>query len=163
MSDPIDIPLTPADIDQIVAALEGSNFATLELATPRFTLKIARDGRTGDSAGGWTQDWRHITSAAEPLATAATEQPATQIAEGLIAVCPPLPGAFYRAPQPGADVFVKVGDIIAPDTVIGIIETMKVMNSVPAGVAGEIVEILVKDGEMVDPDFVLMHVKPVAA
>lgn len=158
MSGPVDLPLTPADVDLIVAALDGSQFATLEVATPRFTLKIAR----GDG-GGWTQDWRHAAALA-PVATvtmaAAGDPVPPALPEGVIAVRAPLPGSFFRSPQPGAAPFVTVGAVVAADTVIGIIETMKVMNSVPAGVAGTITAILATDGVMVDPTFVLMHVRP---
>ncbi len=54
-------------------------------------------------------------------------------ADGLVAVVAPLPGTFYRAPRPGAPPFVEVGDAVGADTVVAIIETMKLMNSVPAG------------------------------
>ena len=66
---------------------------------------------------------------------------------------------FYRAPQPGAADFVAVGDVITADTIIGIIETMKVMNSVPAGADGEVVEIITQNGTMVDKTDILLRVR----
>jgi acetyl-CoA carboxylase biotin carboxyl carrier protein len=66
---------------------------------------------------------------------------------GLVAVRAPLPGTFYRAPRPGAPPFVEVGSQVSADTVIGIVETMKLMNSVPAGVVGTIAEICVANAE----------------
>ena len=59
----------------------------------------------------------------------------------------PLPGTFYRAPRPGAEPFVRVGSRVGAGTVVGIVETMKLMNSVTAGAAGVVAEICVGDGE----------------
>jgi acetyl-CoA carboxylase biotin carboxyl carrier protein len=69
-------------------------------------------------------------------------------------------GTFYGAPKPGAAPFVSAGLEITKDTVIGIIEVMKLMNSVSAGVEGVVIETLVRDGEMVEFDQVLMRVRP---
>lgn len=66
---------------------------------------------------------------------------------GLVAVRAPLPGTFYRAPRPGAAPFVEVGSRVNADTVIGIVETMKLMNSVSAGVAGAVAQICVANAE----------------
>jgi acetyl-CoA carboxylase biotin carboxyl carrier protein len=156
-----DLPLTPEDVADIIAILDGSAYDTLEVSTLRFVLKLARGG-AGTPASGWTQEWRHAAGAA-PLPTAAAEAPADDdAADGLVAVRAPLPGTFYRAPQPGAAPFVEVGAQVAQDTVVGIVETMKMMNSVPAMVRGEVVAILVANGTMVGNDTVLMRVRPPA-
>ena len=68
-------------------------------------------------------------------------------ADGLAVVAAPLPGTFYRAPRPGADPFVQAGDEVAADTVVAIVETMKLMNSVHAGTAGRVARICVENGE----------------
>jgi biotin carboxyl carrier protein len=60
-----------------------------------------------------------------------------------------MPGTFYRAEGPGMDPFVDVGDRVEPDTVVGIIEIMKMMNSVSAGVSGTIVDVCAEDAELV--------------
>ena len=65
-------------------------------------------------------------------------------------VSAPLVGTFYRAPSPEADLFVQEGDRVDDDTVLCIIEAMKVMNEVHAGEAGVVREILVKNGEPVE-------------
>ena len=67
---------------------------------------------------------------------------------------------FYRAPKPGEPPFVEVGSTVAEDSVIGIVEVMKLMNSARAGVAGEVVEILGENGELVEHGEVLMLVRP---
>jgi acetyl-CoA carboxylase biotin carboxyl carrier protein len=92
-------------------------------------------------------------------AAAVSKSAATPDELGMVSIRPALPGTFYRAPQPGAANFVEVGSRVEKDTIIGIIETMKVMSSVAAGVAGEIVEIFAENGLMVDKDGVLMRVR----
>ena len=79
----------------------------------------------------------------------------------MIEIRPPIMGTFYRAPQPGAAPFVEVGSRVAPETVVGIVETMKLMNSVYAGAPGTVSEICVANGEVVDAQRVLMRLKPV--
>jgi acetyl-CoA carboxylase biotin carboxyl carrier protein len=69
---------------------------------------------------------------------------------GLHAIAAPLLGTFYRAPKPGAAAFIEAGSLVEEDTVIGIIEVMKLMNAVRAGVRGRVSEILVSDGELVE-------------
>jgi acetyl-CoA carboxylase biotin carboxyl carrier protein len=73
-----------------------------------------------------------------------------------------LPGSFYRSPQPGAPPFVEAGDTVGPDTVVAIIETMKLMNPVHAGVGGVVEAILVDNAAPVDGDAVLMTIRPEA-
>lgn len=148
--------LTAEDIAEIVAILDGTMFERIEVTTKRVSVRVARSG------DGWTQDWRHAPGEAEPdTVSDLVSVKSGDVADvpGLLSVRPPLPGAFYRAPQPGAPDFVAVGDGIKPDTIIGIIETMKVMNSVPAGVTGEIVEFLAENGQMVDKGSVLLRVR----
>src|SRR5690606_8526408 len=75
----------------------------------------------------------------------------------LLEIRAPMLGTFYRSPKPGAEPFVTVGSRVQSDTVIGIIEVMKLMNSAAAGVSGEVVEILAQDGELVEYDQPLMR------
>lgn len=69
-------------------------------------------------------------------------------------------GTFYRAPKPGADPFVDIGSPVQEDSVIAIIEVMKLMNSISARVAGEVVEIVAEDAQFVDKGQLLMRVRP---
>jgi acetyl-CoA carboxylase biotin carboxyl carrier protein len=69
-------------------------------------------------------------------------------------------GTFYRAPRPGDAPFVDVGTKVDTHMTVGIIEVMKLMNAVAAGVEGEIREICVRNGELVEFDQVLMRVSP---
>jgi len=81
-------------------------------------------------------------------------------ADGLVVVAAPLPGTFYRAPRPGADPFVQVGDEVAADTVVAIIETMKLMNSVHAGTAGRVSRVCVDNGDFAPLGTALMMIEP---
>ena len=146
-----DLPLTPEDVAEIVAILEGSAYERLEVSTSRFTLRVARDD------GGWSQEWEWSAPPAEAIAADAA--PRAEVGEGLIAIRPPLPGTFYRSPQPGAPPFVEIGDTVGPDTVVAIIETMKLMNPVHAGAAGTIEAILVDNASAVDGDALLMTIR----
>jgi acetyl-CoA carboxylase biotin carboxyl carrier protein len=145
-----DLPLLPEDVADIVAILDGSAYDVLDIKTPRFRLRVARDG------DGWTQDWNYGDGAAEPLLAAA---PATVIAQDEASVLAPLPGTFYRAPQPGAPPFVDVGDRVVPESVVGIIETMKLMNPVYAGRSGTIEAVIADNGAMVAKGAALMRVR----
>jgi biotin carboxyl carrier protein len=77
----------------------------------------------------------------------------------LVAVRTPLPGTFYRAPRPGAEPFVEVGSRVDPDTVVGIVETMKLMNSVTAGVAGAVAEICLGNAEFAAHGATLLRIR----
>ncbi len=69
-------------------------------------------------------------------------------------------GTFYIAPEPGAPPYVAVGSRITPTTVIGQIEAMKLFTQIPAGVSGVITEVLVKNEQFVDYNYVLFRVDP---
>jgi acetyl-CoA carboxylase biotin carboxyl carrier protein len=77
----------------------------------------------------------------------------------LVDVLAPLPGTFYRAPRPGAAPFVEVGSRVSEDTVVGIVETMKLMNSVHAGVRGRVAEICLANAGFAAHGATLMRVE----
>jgi acetyl-CoA carboxylase biotin carboxyl carrier protein len=77
----------------------------------------------------------------------------------LVAVRAPLPGTFYRAPRPGAEPFVEVGSRVTADTVVGIVETMKLMNSVTAGADGTVAEICLGNAEFAAQGAPLMRIR----
>jgi acetyl-CoA carboxylase biotin carboxyl carrier protein len=91
----------------------------------------------------------------------AEQQPAAAAKENrLVEITSHMVGTFYRSPRPGADHYVTIGSEVEPDTVVCIIEAMKVMNEMKAEVAGTIVEILVQDTEPVEFGQVLFLVEP---
>jgi acetyl-CoA carboxylase biotin carboxyl carrier protein len=90
-------------------------------------------------------------SASSPASPASsTESPAPEPADNLQVVKSPLVGTFYRAASPESDPFVQDGDRVEVESVLCIVEAMKVMNEITAGVAGIVKEILVKNGEPVE-------------
>jgi acetyl-CoA carboxylase biotin carboxyl carrier protein len=167
-------PLTNEDVADILALLDSLPYDELDLQTPRFRLTLRR------TPGGWTQSTQ-VLSAPERLATAAMSHrgapdhgdvtlPSSRAAAGegggggdgdagLVAVRAPLPGTFYRAPRPGAAPFVEVGGRVDADTVIGIVETMKLMNSVHAGVAGVVAEFCVANAEFAAQGAALLRIR----
>jgi acetyl-CoA carboxylase biotin carboxyl carrier protein len=144
-----DLPLTPDDVTEIVAILDGSGYERLDIRTSRFRLRVARDG------AGWTQEWDWKDDAPAVVADIAQSDTDTEMS---LVIRAPLPGIFYRAPQPGAAPFVQVGDRVGPDTVVAIIETMKLMNPVYAGANGTITAIIAANAEAVAGDAVLMRI-----
>ena len=80
--------------------------------------------------------------------------------EKLIEIASPMVGTFYRASDPASDPYVSIGSEVRPDTVVCIIEAMKVMNEIKAETIGSIVEILVEDGEPVEFGQVLFLLEP---
>lgn len=152
-----DIIFSPEDIAEIVAVLEGTGYERLDIRTPRFRLTVAR----GDTGAGWTQEWSFQNDAKDG---ADEKAPAVNVAAavdeaGIAAVRAPLPGTFYRAPQPGAPPFVAVGSAVTPQTVVAIVETMKLMTPVHAGATGTVEEILIENGTQIAGDAVLMRVR----
>jgi acetyl-CoA carboxylase biotin carboxyl carrier protein len=77
----------------------------------------------------------------------------------LVAVRAPMPGTFYRSPRPGAAPFVEVGSRVGADTVVAIVETMKLMNSVPAGADGTVAEICLANGEFAESGATLIRIR----
>jgi acetyl-CoA carboxylase biotin carboxyl carrier protein len=145
-------PLSPQDVAELISLLDQLPVDELELETERFTLSLRRTGT------GWVSRTTVGPSRPDvrrPAAVAAVEVPA-----GLIGVRSPLPGTFYRSPRPGTPPFASDGDGVASDTVIGLVETMKLFTSVAAGAAGTLVEFCVPDATSVEQDAVVALVRP---
>jgi acetyl-CoA carboxylase biotin carboxyl carrier protein len=152
------VSLTAKDIAEIARLLDESHFASLDLQVGDFKLRIRRDG-------GWSRSGDDADEAPAPKARKAPSEPPPPLGQeagaarvGEIDVPAPLLGNFYAAPRPGEPPFVAVGDRVTEDSVIGIIEVMKLMNSVRAGVAGKVVAILAVDGAAVDEGQPLIRV-----
>ena len=171
--------LTSEDVRDILQLLDGLPYRELTLETASFRLSLRRG-----ADGGWTQATEVLAEPASPAVLAEQAGPAVLAEpagsaepvlppgpapadtsagpadEGLLDVRAPLLGTFYRAPRPGAPPFVSVGSEVEPDTVVCIIETMKLMNSVTAGVTGTVAAILQDNAQFAAKDTVLMRVRP---
>jgi acetyl-CoA carboxylase biotin carboxyl carrier protein len=149
------VTLTARDVAEITRLLEESDFDELHLEHEGFKLTLRR-GAGGARAPA-------PPAAATPQPAAAADAPrrisAAHASDAtLLEVTAPLLGTFYRAPKPGAAAFVELGAVVAEDTIIGIIEVMKLMNTVRAGARGAIVEICVQDGALVEFGQVLLRI-----
>ena len=98
--------------------------------------------------------------ASAPTAPTTEPPPAEKTDDGLHEVLSPMVGTFYRAASPEADPFVSEGDRIESGQTLCIIEAMKIMNEIPADVQGEVVEILVSDGQPVEYNQALFKIRP---
>jgi acetyl-CoA carboxylase biotin carboxyl carrier protein len=160
--------LTDDDVRSIIKLLDTSGFSDLQLETDQFRLTLERT-----AGGGWTQEIETLrtpllmgAAAGGPLGPKSAD-PASGTGDGpltgwLVDVKTPLPGTFYRSPKPGSAPFVEVGQRVETDTVVAIVETMKLMNSVYAGRRGSIAEICLADAEFATQDAVLMRIEPAA-
>lgn len=97
-----------------------------------------------------------------PAPHAIESAPAAEAATGLHVIKSPVVGTFYSSPGPDAPPFVNVGDAVEPDTVLCIIEAMKLMNEITAEVAGEISKIYVENGQPVEYGQALFGLVPPA-
>jgi acetyl-CoA carboxylase biotin carboxyl carrier protein len=133
--------LSDDDVREILRLIDETELGELRIETEGLSLHVVR-GRAAPAE-----------RAEEPAPTAAT-------ADGAVTIDAPMLGVFYRAPSPGAPPFVDVGTRIERDTIVCVIEVMKMMNSVPAGVVGTIAEVHVENAEAVEFGQPLFRVMP---
>jgi acetyl-CoA carboxylase biotin carboxyl carrier protein len=156
------VTLTAKDVEEITRLLEDSSFDELYLELDGVKLSLRRAG-----ARAAADPWSAPRAPAPPPSSAAAKpaRPATRdrspgAEAGGHNVPAPLLGTFYRAPKPGAPAFIEVGSLVEEETIIGIIEVMKLMNTVRAGVRGRVTEILASDGVLVEYGETLIRVAP---
>ena len=171
--------LTNDDVADILALLDSLPYDELDLRTEHFHLTLRR------TPGGWTEESELLTQPTDvtpedgrPVGEGGSGRAdggdqadgvdqaggadGAADADGLDAVVAPLPGTFYRSPRPGAPPFVSEGDAVGADTVVAIIETMKLMNSVPAGTPGRVARICLENGEFAPLGATLLLIEPEA-
>ena len=155
--------LSARDIAEITRLLDESQFSELKLEIGEFKLKIRRGGASARSSLEGDEEFGTPTqtgASVEPeQAPHPREDSHSGPGAGEVDVPAPLLGNFYQAPRPSDPPFVQPGDTITEDSVIGIIEVMKLMNSVRAGVAGTVATMLVENGTTVEKDQPLIRVK----
>jgi acetyl-CoA carboxylase biotin carboxyl carrier protein len=132
------MPLSEADVREILRLIDESDVEELRVETEAFSLYVRR----GETA----------VPADQP------REPAS--ADGVVTISAPMIGTFYRAEAPGAAPYVDLGSRVEPDTVVCLIEVMKMMNPIPAGVEGTIVEVCARNAEPVEYGTPLFHIQP---
>lgn len=135
------MPLSDDDVREILRIIDESDLDELRVETGELSLHVVRGG------------------AVPPAASAELEPVLEQTGDG-VTIDSPMLGTLYRAPAPGEAPFVDVGSTVEADTIVCIIEVMKMMNSVHAGVAGTIAEVYVENGEPVEYGAPLFRVEP---
>ncbi len=167
--------LTYGDLMQIVDLIKSSEgFSEFHMKVGEIELHLRRTGSEGAHAA--IPGVMPAAATAQAATPAAVQQPAAaakpsppakaapaaaaSFPAGSVIIKSPMVGTFYRRPEPGAKPFVEIGQKIAADTTVCIIEVMKLFNSIPAGKAGTITHILADDGAPVDSGQLLIVIDP---
>lgn len=144
------------DIQNLIkfVAKSGASEVKLEMEDIKITIKTGTE-RTETTI--LQQAPSHIpqmaagpTAAQAPAQTAIEDSAVKEAAVKYIEITSPIIGTFYRRPAPDKPVFVEVGDVVSPSTVVCMVEAMKLFNEIESEVSGKIVKILVEDGTPVE-------------
>lgn len=156
----------------LLAAIAGTDFAELTLKCDDFELTVRKGIPVMPMADQTVVNTAAMISATPPVMPIAPTQlqqpPATSqptptsppVDQKWVAVKSPMVGTFYRSPAPDEPAFVEVSDRIRSDQTVCIIEAMKLMNEIEAEVSGQVMEILVKNGDPVEYGQALMLINP---
>ncbi|WNZ45064.1 acetyl-CoA carboxylase biotin carboxyl carrier protein [Leptolyngbya boryana CZ1] len=155
------MPLDLTELRELLTTLNQTDISELTLKADDFELVVRRGTRVEVAPVA------AITTATAPTPVVLSPEPAkaeTPVApkndRKLVDVVSPIVGTFYRSPAPDEPPFVDLGNRIQKGQVVCIIEAMKVMNEIEAEVSGEIVEVLVQNGQPVEYGQPLMRVNP---
>ena len=151
------------ELRELIQLIRENDFSEFELEREGFRVRFRRGAEVNEgptataatprelqsvSAGNVIDNNVRTTSApSHPGAKAQTEASEDQ---DLYLIPSPIVGTFYRAASPTADAFVKIGSVVEPDTVVCIIEAMKLMNEIQAEASGEVAKIYVENGQPVE-------------
>ncbi len=151
------------ELRELIALIKENGFAEFELEREGFRIHVRRDlegSEAASSAGAEVADaapeqQAKVTSrgakvSATPDHPGARAETAASEDQDLYMIPSPIVGTFYRSASPNADPFVKIGSRVEPDSVVCIIEAMKLMNEIQAETSGEVVKIYVENGQPVE-------------
>lgn len=162
--------LTHEDVAAILELIDRSDIEYLEVEVGGTRLLADRSGATAAAratgparAGVPAPSTPAYAAAPAPPAPAPAVAAPSVAAADVVTVDAPLVGVFYRSPEPGAAPFVEVGSRVEEGATMGLVEVMKMFNSVTAPVAGEVVEVLVGNDEFVEFGQPLFTVRRAAA
>ncbi len=144
------------EIRQLIKLMVDNDLSELDIASGEEKVSLKRGPGGVPIVMTAPAAMQAAAAPAEPEAEATPSEPA----DDLIEIKSPMVGTFYASASPDSDQFVQVGDAIGPETVICIIEAMKVMNEIKAECAGVIVEVCVSNTQPVEFGQVLLRVKP---
>jgi acetyl-CoA carboxylase biotin carboxyl carrier protein len=148
------VSLSLADLDQIMKLFDQSNFSELKLESGDLKLHLKKAGAAPAEAAAPAAPEPEVPAHSPPAAHALPP-----LGPGEVDVLSPLLGVYYRAPKPGQPPFVEVGQFVEDGTIIGIVEVMKLMNSVRAGASGVITAIHAANAEMVEYEQPLIRIR----
>ncbi len=159
-----------SDIRKLVRLMEKAELSEIEIDDSnqglRVHLKRQLTAPEGTGGVGPVVQWMSPPTGAPgpapgvaPGASAGGESGAKELAPGTEVFASPMVGTFYRSPSPDSEPFSEVGTRVDDESVLCIIEAMKVMNEIKAEMRGEVVEILVENGEPVEFGQPLFHIK----
>jgi acetyl-CoA carboxylase biotin carboxyl carrier protein len=150
------------ELRELISLLRDNGLAELELENEGFRVRLRRDSVAGPSYVGDVPQHAPAPApvpaapAPAPPPAAGPTHPGTHASteasqdQDLHIIPSPIVGTFYRSPSPSADAFVKIGSNVEPETVVCIIEAMKLMNEIQAEASGEVVKIYVENGQPVE-------------
>lgn len=162
------------EIRELIKLVDQSNLGEFEYEFEDSKIKMKKNVVSAEAAVQVVQQAKPAAVEAAPSpapspapsaapAAKPVEEPAkapVADAENLHKIVSPMVGTFYQAPSPDSDPYVKVGDKVSNDSIVCIVEAMKLFNEIEAEINGEIVEVLVKDGQLVEYGQPLFLVKP---
>lgn len=170
---------TWADVLELVTNLDAGSYADVDLRMPGLRLRMSTTPRTvadepatapatapglaptaglAPAAAGSSAPVQSTDTA--PPVDPDTPAPGVDPDSPIVDVVAPMLGTFYGRPSPDAPPFVTAGGTVEPDTTVAIVEVMKLMNPVTAGVAGRVVEVRAADGDLVEHGDVLFRIEP---
>ena len=150
------------ELRELIALLRENGLAELELERADFRVRLRREGviSVNPDTSEALAPVNHISSkpattsvpaaSSTPAHPGAHAQTAASEDQDLHIIPSPIVGTFYRSPSPAADPFVKIGSSVEPETVVCIIEAMKLMNEIQAEVGGEVAKVYVENGQPVE-------------
>lgn len=130
-------------VDSLIEKMERASLTEISYKDKDVDIKLKRELTPAAAPASQTVQTQSAPAAQAPAKEAQPED------EGLV-VRAPMVGTFYKAPSPEAEAYVKVGDTVSSTSVVCILEAMKLFNEIQAEVSGEVTEILVDDGDMVE-------------
>lgn len=148
-----------ADVEHLMHMMAANDVTEIDIADGKNKISLKRGHAVVAAAPAVVAAPAAAPVAAAPSAPAVAADAPAAAEDDCLTIESPMVGTFYAAASPDADPFVKVGDTVTPDTVVCIVEAMKVMNEIKAEVSGTIVEICAKNAQGVEFGQVMFKIK----